>query len=309
MTCSRTSKPGLVHRVTARVTPAQSSTAVVDGKPIDLSWARHKCAAPQHTEVYCAQTVQAVFRAVPKAAEATDSNESAMLWVHTTAPRRRMDSSKPESGSPPCWPPTPTHLRKTARRTDAHPWTVRQRNLKVSLSSRWDHPRAIPRTIAAFMSNQTLKGARSACLLVPTRKAPSRRAASPRQHEADGRGQRARAHCHSYLGCSRPLRRIVSFVYRASPPHRPKPVNPLPYCARLRAFECFAAQHRSRATGRSPPKRQPPCLESGHHPQHPCFTLSTKDPSTTLGLYHSEKQSVAVTLSKPRCCLRKRSQP
>jgi hypothetical protein len=50
-------------------------------------------------------------------------------------------------------------------------------------------------------------------------------------------------------------------------------------------------------------------LESGHHPQHPCLTLSTEAPSTTLGLYCSEEQSVAVTLSKLRCCLRKRSQP
>jgi len=81
MTCSRISKPGLVHHVTGEGDSCAIKHSGGRWQANQPAWAQRKCASPQYTEVYCAQTVQAVFRAVPKAAEATDPNESALLWL------------------------------------------------------------------------------------------------------------------------------------------------------------------------------------------------------------------------------------
>lgn len=156
---------------------------------------------------------------------------------------------------PPCWPPhanQPAENHEASRR--AFLKTVRQRNPKVSLSSRWNHPKMTPEPFTAYTSNQTLKGARLSCPQSTRERAPSRRAASPRQHEVDGGGSQTRACNHSHLAYPHPLQRRGLFVCRASPPHWPKPMNPLPFCARLGAFESSTSQHSLRATGWSPPK-------------------------------------------------------
>jgi len=236
------------------VTPAQSSTGAADGKAnqpvVDSALTR---LVSSHRSVPRSNGASRSSRRPPKQPKLLTLRPTS-LWL---TPHRRLGECSQASLSR-----VATLLATPRQSTCGKPRGVSTCILKDGPTAKPESLTLVtlepskddPRTIYCIHIKPNPEGGAFVMSTVYPRKGTVPKGSSPRQHEVDGGGSQTRACNHSHLAYPHPLQRRGLFVCRASPPHWPKPMNPLPFCARLGAFESSTSQHSLRATGWSPPK-------------------------------------------------------